>query len=81
MFGLFKIDCVVPKVIAKMTKNASTALAKNVSIFSQIIRPLTTAQLQVVAKVIGWCSCGGNHLIDHINEVGGNQVKISQAVH
>ncbi len=24
------------------------------------------------------CSCGGNQLIDHINEVGGNQVKIRQ---
>ncbi len=35
----------------------------------------------MVEYVIGVCSCGGNQLIDHINEVGGNQVKIRQAVH
>ncbi len=26
------------------------------------------------------CSCRGNQLIHHFNEVGGNEVKISQAV-
>ncbi len=26
------------------------------------------------------CSCGGNSLIDFLNEVGGNEVKIRQAV-
>ncbi len=41
-------------------------------------RPINTTQLQLVAKLIGVCSCGGNQLIDHINEVGGNQVKIRQ---
>ncbi len=34
----------------------------------------------MVAEVIGVCSCGDNHLIDHINAVGGNEVKIRQAV-
>ncbi len=27
------------------------------------------------------CSCGGNSIIDHINEVGGNQVKIRPTEH
>ncbi len=38
-------------------------------------------QLQLVAKLIGVCSCGGNQLINLINEVGGNHVKIRQTVH
>ncbi len=44
------------------------------------LTPINTTQLQLVAKLIGVCSCGGNQLIDHINEVGGNEVKIRQAV-
>ncbi len=44
------------------------------------LRPINTTQLQLVAKLIGVCSCGGNQLIDHLNKVGGNQVKIRQAV-
>ncbi len=46
----------------------------------EYLRPINTTQLQLVAKRIGVCSCGGNQLIDLINEVGGNQVKIRQAV-
>ncbi len=45
------------------------------------LRPINTTQLQLVAKLIGVCSCGGNQLIDLINEVGGNQAKIRQTVH
>ncbi len=44
------------------------------------LRPINTTQLKLVAKLIDVCSCGGNQLIDLINEVGGNQVKIRQAV-
>ncbi len=44
------------------------------------LRSINTTQLQMVAKLIGVCSCGGNQLIDLINEEGGNQVKIRQAV-
>ncbi len=47
--------------------------------FSKMLWQLTTTQLQVAAKVNGVCICGGNQLIDHINEVGGNEVKIRQA--
>ncbi len=49
-------------------------------LLSQILWPLTTTELQVVAEVIGVCSCGGNQLIDQHNKVGGNQVKIRQTV-
>ncbi len=41
-------------------------------------RPINTAQLQVAAKPIAVCSCGGNQLID--KNVGGNEGKIRQAV-
>ncbi len=64
--------------VPKMTKCKYCA-ETNVFSFTQMFRQLTTTQLQVVAEVIGVCSCGGNQLIDHINEVGGNQVKIRQA--
>ncbi len=57
----------------------STAPEINVSFFSQIFWQLTTTQLQVVASAIGLRSCGGNSLIDYLNVVGGNQVKIRQA--
>ncbi len=43
------------------------------------LRPINTTQLQLVA-LTGVCSCGGNQLIDHLNKVGGNKVKIRQAV-
>ncbi len=45
------------------------------------LTPIYAIQLQLVAKLIGVCSCGANQLIDHLNEVGGNQVKIRQTVH
>ncbi len=44
------------------------------------LRPINKTQLQLVAKFMGVCTCGGYQLIDLINEVGGNQVKIRQAV-
>ncbi len=44
----------------------------------EFLRPINSTQL--VAKRIGVCSSGGNQLIDLINEVGGNQVKIRQAI-
>ncbi len=44
------------------------------------LTPINTTQLQLVAKLIGVCSSGSKQLIDLINEVGGNQVKIRQAV-
>ncbi len=55
--------------------------AGNKYFFSQIFWQLTMAQLQVVASVVNVCSCGGDTLIDYLNEVGGNQVKIRQTVH
>ncbi len=44
------------------------------------LTPINTNQLQLVATLIGVCSSGGNQLIDHLNKMGGNQVKIRQAV-
>ncbi len=65
--------------VPKMTKCKYCAGNKCFFV-SQIFCQLTTTQLQVVAEVIGVCSCGDNQLIDHINEVCGNEVKIMQAV-